>query len=86
MVANALKSAEILESQNISCEVVNFHTIKPIILIKFENALKDFTDCYIRAQHYRRSRKCRVRVPVDFNKLTDANIFGINDKYSNGGE
>ena len=88
MVANALKSAEILESQNISCEVVNFHTIKPIDIDKIRECSKRFRMIATIEEHniigglgsaVSECLSTLINSPMQI-------FFGINDKYSNGGE
>ena len=88
MVGVALKCSEILSARNISCEVINFHTIKPIDIDKIKECSKRFKMIATIEEH-NIIGGLGSAVSEGLSSLSNSPkqvFFGINDTYGDGGE
>ncbi len=88
LVGEAIQCASLLEGDNISCEVVNFHTIKPIDFKKIEELSKKFKIIITLEEHniIGGLGSAVAEVLSKVKSSTQQLFFGVNDTYSEGGE
>ena len=88
LVGEAMQCASLLEGDNISCEVVNFHTIKPIDIKKIEELSKKFKTIITLEEHniIGGLGSAVAEVLSKVKSSTQQLFFGVNDTYSEGGE
>ncbi len=88
MLKTAIETADIIKKENISAEIINMHSIKPIDVEKVNYCGKKFKYIATIEEHNiigglgSAVAECLSRSNVSAKQL----FYGINDKYSEGGE
>ena len=87
MIHNSLEAAQILNKKNISCRVVNMHTIKPIDVDAIKDAAK-LSKLLISVEEHNIIGGLGSAIAEELTKIKDSPKLlriGINDQYSKGG-
>ena len=88
MVRVALDVADILNSENIEAEVINIHTIKPIDKDLINSKIKKNKPIFTIEEHNSLGGlgTSISECVADFGNAPKVKVFGIDDKYSHGGD